>query len=63
MINAKFGSILKISVRQPSADDLMPVLIDLLSSGTKKSVVIFLQRTCNGTSSQIWFKNSNSYVI
>lgn len=52
-MKAKFGSIFNISIRHASADDLMPVLIDLLDSGTKKSVVIFLQSTFNGTSSQM----------
>lgn len=52
-MKAKFGSIFNISVTHPIADDLMPVLIDLLNSGTKKSVVIFIQSTFKGTSSQI----------
>lgn len=52
-MKAKFGSILNISVRHPSADDLIPVLIDLLDSCAKKSEVIFIQSTFKGTSSQI----------
>lgn len=50
-MKAKFGSIFNISVRHPSADDLIPVLIDLLDSGAKKSVIIFSQSTFKGTSS------------
>jgi len=61
VIKAKFELIFNISVRQPSADDLIPVLIDLLVSDTKKREVIFTQRTFKGTYSQIWFRNSNSY--
>jgi hypothetical protein len=60
-MKAKLGLIFNISVRHPSAEDLIPVLIDLLTSGAKKSEVIFTQITFKGTFSQIWFINSNSY--
>jgi len=60
---AKFGSIFNISVKHPSADDLIPVLVDLLDSGAKKSVIILTHSTFKGISSEIWFKNSNSYKI
>lgn len=52
-MKAKFGSIFNISVRHPSAEDLIPVLMDLLNAGAKKSEVIFTQSTFKGTSSQI----------
>jgi len=51
VIKAKFGSIFNISVKHPSADDLIPVLIVLLDSGAKKSVIILAQRTFKGISS------------
>jgi len=47
------GFIFNISARHPSADDLIPVLIDLLDSCTKNSEVIFSQITFKGMSSQI----------
>lgn len=52
-MKAKFGSIFNISVRHASAEDLIPVLMDLLNSGAKNSEVIFTQSTFKGTSSQI----------
>jgi len=51
VIKAKFGSIFNISVRHPSADDLIPVLIDLLDSDAKKRVKILTHSTFKGTSS------------
>lgn len=59
-MKAKLESIFNISIRHPSADDLIPVLTDLLESGAKKREVIFTHSTFKGTSSQIWLKNSNS---
>jgi len=53
VIKTIFGFIFKTSVRHPSADDLIPVLIDLLDSCIKNSDVIFSQSTFKGISSQI----------
>ncbi|KAE9541104.1 hypothetical protein AGLY_004349 [Aphis glycines] len=66
--NAKFGSIFNISVKHPSADDLIPVLVDLLDSGAKKRVFSYSEKntlsTIESTSLKLSSPNSEyKFVI